>query len=297
MPCFRCSAAVLVAFLQPAGGAYLDAGEGKCVLGDGTAPSYSFYKGKGPVCEALCDETSECHGYSVSNFSNCLLWEEPGLVGGGAKWGSAHCLVQQYAHISARTTQTCGCTAETCYWQPAPECVTHFEYNDMEYTNCTTTGYKGKGWCSLYPEYQSKKWKHCALACPEGCYWQHAATCVPRPLIEQPCWTAPKECVPEFWYKGKLYAGCTQVDGNAGAWCSQTYRYTARELWSQCTPCCQQGTLRGFMGATGLAAISSVIGMLCVSMPMVFVFRKRLHSPRSIGSWALTSPVEFDSGL
>lgn len=266
---------------------------GKCTLASGKNPAHSFYKGKGPVCEQMCDESSECHGFSVSNFSNCLLWEESGLQGGGMLWSGAHCFVQQAAHISARTTQSCSCTAETCYWKPAKDCVSHFQYNGLNYTDCTTADYSNKGWCSLDSTYEAKGWKHCTLSCPEGCYWQQPATCVPRPRMDQPCWTAPNDCAPEFWYKGKLYAGCTTIDDHEGAWCSQNYRFATEEKWSRCKPCCAASPFHSLAGLAELAASSAFIGILCVSMPVMFFFRKRLHSPRSIGSWALTSAVEF----
>merc|ERR1712039_387993 len=226
-------------------------------------------------------------------MGNCLLWEEPGLHGGGTLWSEAHCYVQHKTHVSARTTQACACTADSCYWKPPKECVSHFQYNGMNYTGCTTADYYNKGWCSLDSTFENKRWQHCKLACPEGCYWQPPATCAPRPRMEQPCWKAPKDCVPEFWYQGNLYAGCTTINDREGAWCSQNYRYAVEQKWSRCTPCCNLGPFHSFAGLAELAASSAVVGIIFVGMPAAFFFRKRFQSTRSIGSWALTSSVEF----
>merc|ERR1711988_801351 len=74
-------------------GTYKNLGSGKCLKG-GKDPRYSYHGGQGSSCKSMCDGRSNCHGYSVSSFNNCLLWSEAGLTGGGAAWGGASCLVK-----------------------------------------------------------------------------------------------------------------------------------------------------------------------------------------------------------
>jgi hypothetical protein len=42
----------------------------------------------------LCDENIACHGFSISDANNCLLWFEPGLQLGKESWDGAHCIVK-----------------------------------------------------------------------------------------------------------------------------------------------------------------------------------------------------------
>lgn len=260
-------------------------------MAHGADPKHSYHPGQGRHCEQLCDESSECHGYSASSFGNCLLWEEPGLAGGGAEWGGAQCFAQQASHRAARGRCPCNADAEPCAWQPAPDCVHQFRYKGRSYAgcttvdfagkawcahsreyeagewspclgcpqgcyawerapgcveefrykgrtyrNCTTVDYAGKGWCSRRNELSGEEWSGCLLRCPEGCYWREALGCSPRPVRQEGCWRAPPECVPEFWYAGELYEGCTTADADeTSAWCSHSFRFSILRRWSNCT--------------------------------------------------------------
>jgi len=83
--------------------AYTDAGHGKC-LAVNKDPVYSYFSGKGGQCRQMCDESTACSGYSVSEYSNCLLWEEPHLVKGGHEWGSAHCFIKNAGGVQRSST-------------------------------------------------------------------------------------------------------------------------------------------------------------------------------------------------
>jgi len=77
---------------------YTDVGFGKC-LAVNKDPVFSYFSGKGDQCRQMCDESTACYGYSVSVYSNCLLWEEPQLVRGGDEWGSAHCFIKNAERV------------------------------------------------------------------------------------------------------------------------------------------------------------------------------------------------------
>eukprot|EP00930_Biecheleria_cincta_P031598 TRINITY_DN21933_c0_g1_i1.p1 TRINITY_DN21933_c0_g1~~TRINITY_DN21933_c0_g1_i1.p1 ORF type:complete len:285 (-),score=36.76 TRINITY_DN21933_c0_g1_i1:69-923(-) len=230
---------------------YTDLGERKCQAKDGQRLRYSYHAGKGEICEQLCDENSECGGYSVSSFANCIIWEDTidNLIGGGEEWGGAHCIVREASHQAARGT--CSCTDISCPWIPAPECTPAFRYMNATYAGCTTADNVGQGWCSWTPDYEDEKWSNCQRQCPIDCYWRPPGGCVPKPKQEA-CWQAPEACAAEFWYKGRLYAGCTLVDSEGGiAWCSHSHRFATQESWSSCTRCCTSGS-----GSFALLAIA-----------------------------------------
>lgn len=235
---------------------YTDLGERNCHAKDGQRVRYTYHAGKGKICEQLCDENSECSGYSASSFGNCLLWEEPvdNLIGGGDSWGSAHCFVRSASHQAARGN--CDCTADSCPWIPALQCAPVFRYKNTTYTGCTTADNYGRGWCSWTTNSDEAKWSNCQLQCPTGCYWRPPGGCVPKPEQEA-CWQAPEDCVAEFWYKGRLFAGCTSVDSAGGAaWCSHNHRFATEGSWSTCTSCCSSGS--GVM--SGSFALLSMAG-------------------------------------
>lgn len=283
-------AVLLLALARTRDAAYDDLGLGKCIVEGGRDPANSFHMGKGHLCEQLCDESADCHGYSASDANNCLLWEETGLLGGGASWGEARCYVQQSGHQAA--SKTCDCKAHGgCHWEPAANCVKDFWYEGDHYTNCTTVEFEGRGWCSLNTDYKSQEYSMCTMACPPGCWWKQPTECVPHPAPE-PCWRAPRECVPEFWYKGKLFQACTMEDTHEGAWCSHNFRYATASAWSPCTPCCEGGSRRG---ATLVAVVSGALGFLCAGVPVLLIlYNKDQHSARSVSTWALHQgdPIE-----
>jgi len=83
--------------------AYTDVGHGKCLAGN-KDPVFSYFSGNGDQCRQMCDESTACYGYSVSVYSNCLLWEESQLVKGGDEWGSAHCFIKNAKGVQRSTT-------------------------------------------------------------------------------------------------------------------------------------------------------------------------------------------------
>merc|ERR1719458_649823 len=73
---------------------YSDLGPNKCVGSHGQDPVYTYYHSRGQSCHQLCNENIACHGYSISDDNNCLLWFEPGLQSMKRRWGGAHCIVK-----------------------------------------------------------------------------------------------------------------------------------------------------------------------------------------------------------
>jgi len=66
---------------------------GKCQTLDGSDPLHEYH-GNTPECEQLCTQRADCYGYSLSRYSNCLLWTQSDLMGGGAPWGRADCHIK-----------------------------------------------------------------------------------------------------------------------------------------------------------------------------------------------------------
>jgi len=66
---------------------------GKCQTLDGADPTYEYHHNV-PNCEQLCTDSLQCYGYSLSRYSNCLLWTQSDLMGGGAFWGGADCHIK-----------------------------------------------------------------------------------------------------------------------------------------------------------------------------------------------------------
>jgi len=69
---------------------------GKCQTLDGADPVHEYYHNE-PNCEQLCTESTDCYGYSMSRSSNCLLWLQSDIMGGGARWGGAACHMKSSA--------------------------------------------------------------------------------------------------------------------------------------------------------------------------------------------------------
>lgn len=197
--------------------------------------------------------------------------------------GGASCLVkdrQKGLHSQ------CACSGGLCPWQPAPDCVSTFTYSAephddsylafsrqsvMNVSGCTTTDYNKRGWCSTIPSmgaWDLENWRPCTKLCPAGCYWQEPSNCVPIPQQKE-CWAAPKECVPQFWYQGTNYEGCTSVDSTDGvAWCSHRYRFATAHMWSRCTNYCDT--------AQYAIAVKSAIGTaICIFVLAYFCRRSK----------------------
>jgi len=66
---------------------------GKCQTLDGGEPSFEYFSNE-PNCEQLCTGRADCHGYSLSRHSHCLLWTQSDIMGGGARWGHADCHIK-----------------------------------------------------------------------------------------------------------------------------------------------------------------------------------------------------------
>jgi len=76
---------------------YYNVGQGKCVTNSGGDPSHSYLHGVGEqTCRSKCDEDSQCYGFSVSIYGNCLHWTTDDLQeSGGPVWGGAKCWLAQ----------------------------------------------------------------------------------------------------------------------------------------------------------------------------------------------------------
>jgi len=66
---------------------------GKCQTLDGKDPKYKYY-GTAPDCEERCNKDSNCYGYSLSRYNNCLLWTQRDIKGGGNQWAGADCHIK-----------------------------------------------------------------------------------------------------------------------------------------------------------------------------------------------------------
>lgn len=87
-------------------------GHGKCQV-SGRGPAFVYHHAQGPQCESLCQGDSQCYGYSVSKYNNCLHWKECGLSAHGPAWGGAHCNVKRGANV-------CPTPVPTPHPTPAP---------------------------------------------------------------------------------------------------------------------------------------------------------------------------------
>jgi len=76
---------------------YYNVGHGKCVTNSGGDPAYNYLHGVGEgTCRSRCSGDSQCFGFSVSIYGNCLLWKTDDLqIGGGPAWGGAQCWIAQ----------------------------------------------------------------------------------------------------------------------------------------------------------------------------------------------------------
>lgn len=76
---------------------YYDVGLGKCVTTSGEDPAYNYLHGIGEdACRSKCSDDSQCYGFSVSIYGNCLHWTTDDLQeSGGPSWGGAHCWIAQ----------------------------------------------------------------------------------------------------------------------------------------------------------------------------------------------------------
>jgi len=85
----------LDAFALSAG--YYDVGLGKCQTSSGGDPAHKYLHGVGEdACRSKCDNDSQCHGFSVSIYGNCLHWTTEDLKeNAGSSWGGAHCWIAQ----------------------------------------------------------------------------------------------------------------------------------------------------------------------------------------------------------
>jgi len=76
---------------------YYDVGLGKCVTTSGGDPAFNYLHGVGEdTCRSMCSGDSQCFGFSVSIYGNCLHWTTDDLQeSGGPSWGGARCWIDQ----------------------------------------------------------------------------------------------------------------------------------------------------------------------------------------------------------
>jgi len=88
----------------PLSSGYYDVGLGKCVTSSGEDPAYNYLHGIGEdACRSKCSDDSQCYGFSVSIYGNCLHWTTDDLKeSGGPSWGGAHCWIAQTV-LNSRT--------------------------------------------------------------------------------------------------------------------------------------------------------------------------------------------------
>merc|ERR1711941_68131 len=81
----------------PLSSGFYDVGLGKCVTSSGGDPAYNYLHGIGEdACRSKCNDDSQCFGFSVSIYGNCLHWTTDDLQeSGGPSWGGAHCWIAQ----------------------------------------------------------------------------------------------------------------------------------------------------------------------------------------------------------
>jgi len=98
---------------------FVNIGYGKC-RSCGRDPRHVYKHGQGGSCEQMCRGDGNCCGYSVSKYSNCLLWYECGMLAPGghaAEWGGAHCVVK-------KSKRSVPCPAVNCQgtWSSWSQC-------------------------------------------------------------------------------------------------------------------------------------------------------------------------------
>jgi len=68
---------------------------GKCQTLNGGDPAHAWKGGIGfESCQSQCSEQSNCFGFSVASFSNCLHWLQSDIKGQGDAWGNADCYIK-----------------------------------------------------------------------------------------------------------------------------------------------------------------------------------------------------------
>jgi len=68
---------------------------GKCQTLSGGDPAHAWKGGIGfDSCQSQCSSQSDCFGFSVSSFGNCLHWLQSDIKGQGATWGNADCFIK-----------------------------------------------------------------------------------------------------------------------------------------------------------------------------------------------------------
>jgi hypothetical protein len=106
-------------------------------------------------------------------------------------------------------------------WLRDDKCLESFQYQGETIYGCEQ-GMDGQpGWCSLDAVFSDfgGRWKKCDACDPFVTHDTGASSSLQvntAPL----CFKPTPACVPEFSYKGKLYAGCTKVDYHRH-WCSR----------------------------------------------------------------------------
>jgi len=81
----------------PLSSGFYNVGHGKCVTSSGGDPAHNYLHGVGEqTCRSTCMNDSQCYGFSVSIYGNCLHWQTDDLQeSGGPAWGGANCWLAQ----------------------------------------------------------------------------------------------------------------------------------------------------------------------------------------------------------
>jgi len=133
---------------------------GKCQTMDGKDPKYKYYGGE-RNCEDKCNKDSNCYGYSLSNYGNCLIWTQRDIRGGGNQWGGADCHIKNInevtytVHSSGKCQTMDGKDPKHKYYGSDRNCEDRcskdnncYGYSLSRYNNCliwTQRDIKGRG--------------------------------------------------------------------------------------------------------------------------------------------------------
>eukprot|EP00929_Paragymnodinium_shiwhaense_P115839 TRINITY_DN8499_c0_g4_i1.p1 TRINITY_DN8499_c0_g4~~TRINITY_DN8499_c0_g4_i1.p1 ORF type:complete len:3773 (+),score=615.61 TRINITY_DN8499_c0_g4_i1:363-11321(+) len=109
-----------------------------------------------------------------------------------------------------------------------PKCAASFEYKNQDGSHyiegCTLLDYH-EHWCSPTRHFGGRFLPCQAVACDD-------------------CWQPASDCVSEFTYDGKTFAGCTNLHSSQ-YWCSLSKEFNMKTgKWALCRPCGQTGGSR-----------------------------------------------------
>ena len=95
---------------------------------DGSDPAHTYVGGTGfEGCQNRCIERSDCFGFSVSSYGNCLMWLSEDIMGGGINWGEAECFIR--SDVLFTTSAPAGNTSNLNFAKNR-EYITNFQNRD-----------------------------------------------------------------------------------------------------------------------------------------------------------------------